>query len=82
MKDYTIRKNINMNRIEINEMRAIESVMMRKQSVGYQRAIDAKIPVTYASGSNVVSMHNGKRTVLAQVKPSTKLRTPKTYILK
>lgn len=71
-----------MSRTEMNEKQAIASVMMRRQSVGYQRAVDAKTPVTYASGAKVVSMHNGKRTVLAQVKPSIKLRTPKTYILK
>lgn len=71
-----------MNRADINEKRAIENVVMQKQSVGYQRAVEAKIPVTFVLGSKVVSMHNGKRTVIAEVKPSVKLRTPKIYILK
>lgn len=71
-----------MSKTELNEKRAIIQLMERDCSTGYSRAVKENLPVTYVSGTEVVSEHNGQRTVIAHVQPATRLQTPKTYYLK
>ena len=71
-----------MSIIESNENRAIARMVSRECSTGYQRAVEANIPVTYLSGSDVVCEHNGKRQVIAHVGSLSCSGIDKIYTLK
>ena len=71
-----------MSIIESNEDRAIARMVSRECSTGYQRAVEANIPVTYLSGSDVVCEHNGKRQVIAHVDSLSSSGIDKIYTLK
>ena len=68
--------------IESNENRAIARMVSRECSTGYQRAVEANIPVTYLSGSDVVCEHNGKRQVIAHIGSLSRSEIDKIYTLK
>ena len=71
-----------MSIIESNENRAIARMVSRECSTGYQRAVEANIPVTYLSGSDVVCEHNGKRHVISHVDSLSRSGIDKIYTLK
>ena len=71
-----------MSIIESNENRAIARMVSRECSTGYQRAVEANIPVTYLSGSDVVCEHNGKRHVIAHIGSLSRSEIDKIYTLK
>ena len=70
-----------MSIIESNENRAIARMVSRECSTGYQRAVEANIPVTYLSGSDVVCEHNGKRQVIAHIGSLSRSEIDKTLCL-
>ena len=71
-----------MSIIESNENRDIARMVSRECPTGYQRAVEANIPVTYLSGSDVVCEHNGKRQVISHIGSLSRSEIDKIYTLK
>lgn len=64
------------------EREAIERMVLQRYSSGHLHAVEANVPVTYVAGTDMVCEQDGQKIVIAHVRTSTKLQTPRIYSLK
>lgn len=72
-----------MTKLESTERLAITKIVSCKESTGYRRAVESKIPVTYLEkDGTIVCVNDGKKKVISKINTISDLSMPKEYIIK